>query len=47
MENSPEFDPNREFFVFDVILSMFDEMALKEIAKHVLPPVRRPMIPIF
>ncbi len=47
MENSLEYDPNREFFVFDVILSLFDETILINIAKHVLPPVTRPMIPIF
>jgi hypothetical protein len=45
MENSPDYDPDREFLVFDVMLSIFDEDVLIDIAKHVLP-VARP-IPSF
>lgn len=45
MENSPDYDPDREFFVFNCILRMFDENILINVARHVLP-VARP-IPIF
>ena len=43
IENSPEYDPNREFFVFDVILSLFDENLLIdiEIMGRTLPTYRR------
>ena len=44
MENSPDYDPDREFLVFDFMLSSFDENALIDIAKHVT--VARP-IPSF
>ena len=47
MENSPDYNPSSEFFVFNCILRMFDEKQLINVAKHVLPPVRSPMIPIF
>ena len=45
MENSPDYDPDKEFLVFDVMLSMFNDISLIDIAKHVLP-VAKP-IPIF
>ena len=45
MENSPDYDSDKEFFVFNCILRMFNENQLINIAKHVLP-VARP-IPFF
>ncbi len=47
MENSCYYDKDKEFFVFNCILRMFDEKQLINVAKHVPPPVTRPMIPIF
>nr|WP_147664636.1 hypothetical protein [Candidatus Prometheoarchaeum syntrophicum]QEE17752.1 hypothetical protein DSAG12_03590 [Candidatus Prometheoarchaeum syntrophicum] len=47
MENAPTYDSNKDFFAFDVLLSLFDEKTLSEIAMGVPPPVQPPVIPPF